>query len=257
MNSRCNILKSYISLLNCEEVIDELMRLRSCGLGGYVCVSNVHTVVTGLKNHALLQATNNSLLSTADGVPLVWASRLIAPRIHGRASGPDIMAGLFEKDTNRRYSHAFYGSTKEVLEMLKKAIEKKWPGTKILCTISPEFGTEINTIRQDHLEELRRTNPDFLWVGLGAPKQELWMAAHHKKLPSTIMLGVGAAFDFISGNKPRAPLWMQKSGLEWFYRLLTEPKRLFWRYATTNFRFIFFVLIQILGGIFFPKRFNS
>jgi N-acetylglucosaminyldiphosphoundecaprenol N-acetyl-beta-D-mannosaminyltransferase len=216
--------------------------------GGYICVSNVHTVVTGQDDPRLQNSTNGSLISTADGMPLVWVSRFLKPRIQGRASGPDIMAGFFSRDITREFRHGLYGSTPQVLEQLKEQIQTRWPGTQIVCSISPPFGRPVDHIEEAHLLELQNAAPHILWVGLGAPRQEIWMAANHLKLPHTIMIGVGAAFDFLSGNKPRAPLWMQKAGLEWLHRLSSEPKRLFWRYLNTNSRFVFYIFRSVLFG---------
>ncbi len=248
---RCLILGSGISLLTCTEVVNEMSKQALNRSTGYICVSNVHTVVTGLDNPKLQSATNNSMLSTADGMPLVWASKIFKPTIHGRASGPDIMAGFFASDKSRAFTHALYGSTPQVLEQLKRSIEQQWPGTKIVLTISPAFGKEPEYLDPLHHEQFKKTKPHIVWVGLGAPKQEVWMAANSSKLSGLILIGVGAAFDFLSGNKPRAPLWMQRSGLEWLHRLSSEPNRLLGRYLNTNLRFIMGI------GIATAKKFMS
>lgn len=256
----CEILGSKISVLSCTEVATIFQNLSNEIAGpGYVCISNVHTVVEGAQDLSFKAVTNGGLFATADGIPLVWVSKWYHflkpkafPAIHARASGPDILAEVLTLDAARILRHAFYGSTPETLKKMQENILRKWPGTQIVCSISPPFRALAANEQTQMIEELSAGSPHLVWVGLGAPKQEKWMAAHYSKFQksshgsSPVLVGVGAAFDFFAETKPRAPQWMQRIGLEWFFRLCSEPRRLFRRYAVTNTQFVGKVLKESL-----------
>lgn len=246
----CEILGSRISVLNQSEVVTAMREIIPSGSKGYICVANVHTTVTGWRDPDFRKVNNESIIATADGVPLVWASKFLKPQIHGRASGPDIMAQFFNDDDERRFRHFLFGSTQAVLDSMRSEIEKRWPHTQIVGTFSPPFRPASAQDDLEHAALVNDAKADIVWVGLGAPRQELWMNRMRPRLQAPLLIGVGAAFDFLSGNKPRAPLWMQNFGLEWLFRLLSEPRRLFTRYAVTNSLFLWGVLQQILGRKF-------
>ena len=238
---KVSILGSNISVLDLDETIGRLCELAEGGGKHYICISNVHTVVTGLEDAEYKKVTNSASLATADGVPLIWASKVLGgPAIHGRASGPDIMERLFADPSRRHLRHYFYGSTPEVLEQLMQALKRDVPGLQIAGYHSPPFRpakAPSAPLDAEELEDCRRIDaakPHFVWVGLGAPKQEIWMYRTRQHLNAPVSLGVGAAFDFLAGNKKRAPMWMQKTGLEWAYRFIQEPRRLASRYLKTN-----------------------
>ncbi len=254
-SARSDILGSKISILDLHETCEYLANNARVWKPGaesrYICVSNVHTVVTGATNAEYRRITNESALATPDGVPLVWASKLLrGPSIHGRASGPDILAKLLADPHYGDLKHFFYGSTPEVIENLKIKIAGKFPKAKIVGFLSPPLRRAFRAdepLTVDELEEISQINdaqPHFVWVGLGAPKQELWMYRVRAALRVPYSLGVGAAFDFIAETKARAPLWMQQAGLEWFFRLSQEPTRLLGRYLSTNPVFVASVLRQ-------------
>ncbi|MGE4231747.1 MAG: WecB/TagA/CpsF family glycosyltransferase [Bacteriovoracia bacterium] len=247
LKMKVDILGSQISVWNLDEtvsaVIDLAKRSQKAGDKHYVCISNVHTVVTGFQNPDYAAVTNGATIATADGVPLIWASKLFHKSrgsnvIHGRASGPNIMARVFEQDDTFR--HYFYGSTQDVLDELKKNLSTKFPKLQCAGFFSPPFRqaqTPQTPLTNEEIEDCKRineSNADIVWVGLGAPKQEIWMYRARKHLTAPVLVGVGAAFDFLAGNKKRAPQWMQKAGLEWSYRMIQEPKRLASRYMKTN-----------------------
>jgi N-acetylglucosaminyldiphosphoundecaprenol N-acetyl-beta-D-mannosaminyltransferase len=238
---RAEILGSNISIWNLDETLMKLHELAASGGKHYVCVSNVHTVVMGLEDKSYAHVTNGATLATADGVPLVWASRLLGgPRIHGRASGPDIMLALLKRPEHAGLRHYFYGSTPNVLHALSARVKELAPNAIIAGAFSPpkrEAAGVDEPLSPGELEEcahIDEARPDIVWVGLGAPKQELWMYRAREHLKAPVLIGIGAAFDFLAGNKARAPIWMQRSGLEWFYRLAQEPRRLASRYLKTN-----------------------
>jgi N-acetylglucosaminyldiphosphoundecaprenol N-acetyl-beta-D-mannosaminyltransferase len=253
----CEILGSRISRLDCAEVVEELCRRASRGEGGYVCVSNVHTVVEGLGDDRFRSVTNGAALATADGMPLVWVSPWLGSPIHGRASGPDVLAKLLESNEGRALPHYFVGSTPAVVEALKANLTARYPGLRIAgMEPGPLYGVEElrsgaaagSAEHKNLMDRIRGSGAKLVWVGLGAPKQEYWMSLAAPALPGTTLVGVGAAFDFLAGKKPRAPLWMQKNGLEWLHRWSTEPRRLTGRYVSTNARFIVAVARQLLTG---------
>lgn len=253
LREKISILGSRISVWNLSETVARLRELAESGRKHYVCVSNVHTVVMGTENADYARVTNEATLATADGVPLIWASRLLGgPVIHGRASGPDILAAMLSDESCRHLKHYFYGSTPEVLKALETALRARWPEGNFAGFFSPPFRSAKGVdapMDGDELEDCRRidaTSADIVWVGLGAPKQEIWMHRARKHLSAPVLIGVGAAFDFLAGKKSRAPLWMQKSGLEWCHRLMQEPGRLASRYLKTNPVFVAAVLKQAL-----------
>jgi N-acetylglucosaminyldiphosphoundecaprenol N-acetyl-beta-D-mannosaminyltransferase len=259
---KINILGTPISVLDCKNTCEALNFLaqnsKQNNKAYYVCVSNVHTVVEALDNEDLKIANQNAILATADGVPLIWASKFLkGPKIQGRASGPDILKMIIEDLRYSHLSHYFYGSTPLVLEKLIEEVKKLNPKIKIAGFFSPplrkakKIFEPLDSEELKELEMINKASPDLIWVGLGAPKQEITMYRYCSKLNSGVMIGVGAAFDFLSGNKKRAPLFMQKMGLEWLFRLMSEPRRLFFRYFKTNPRFVFEVLKEVLKIKFF------
>lgn len=254
---RTNILGSLISVYDCKEtaeIISELSTNKNQNHAQYICVSNVHTVTMGTEDIDYQKITNESVLSTADGVPLIWASKILRGNpIHGRSSGPDILELLIRNSKYSHLTHYFYGGTEETIKTLKNKILQMNPKLKIAGMLAPPIRpaqtihTELSSEEKKDLDQINQSGADLIWIGLGAPKQEIFMYRAHKYLKKGIMLGVGAAFDFLSGNKKRAPLWMQKAGLEWSHRLLSEPSRLTSRYLKTNPKFVALVLKQAIS----------
>ena len=160
-----------------------------------------------------------------------------------RTTGPSYMEAILKISEQKGYSHYFYGSTEETLEMLSEQLKVKYPDLKIAGIYSPPFRPLTEQEDAEVISRINETRPDFVWVGLGAPKQEIWMADHQGKI-NGFMVGVGAAFDYMAGNIKRAPKWMQKCNMEWFYRLMQDPKRLFKRYWHTNTKFIWNAYIK-------------
>lgn len=252
-SQKTKILTSDISVWDLRETVAKLRELSESEGKHYICVSNVHTIVMGAEDPSYARVTNEATLATADGMPLVWASKLTGgPEIHGRASGPDILEMILSDPACRHLRHYFYGSTQNVLDALKASLAKSHPQAQIAGFMSPPFRPAKPVdlpMDEEELEECREidaTEPHIVWVGLGAPKQEIWMYRARKNLKAPVLIGVGAAFDFLAGNKPRAPLWMQKAGLEWFHRMMSEPKRLVSRYLKTNPVFVAAVTKQAL-----------
>lgn len=208
----------------------------------YVTYTNVHVVVTSKNNDVLRTAINNAAIVSPDGMPLVKVAKWKKVSGIEKCSGPDMIIKIIEDGLEKGYKHYFYGSTTETLKKLKNELEQKYPTIIIVGDCSPPFRVLTDEEDQAIVSEINELNPDCIWVGLGAPKQELWMFNHMNKIKRGVMFGVGAAFDFHADTLKRAPVWMQEYGLEWFYRLIKEPKRLWKRYLVTNTLFIWYLI---------------
>lgn len=233
----CNIMGVNVSVTNIEKTVAKIKSHLKEWSGKYICVSNVHTTVTAFEDSDYMKIQNNAVIALPDGGPLSKYSREKGYSGAERVTGPDLMKRMLSESSENGWKHFFYGSTEETLKKLMITIEERYPGAKVCGMISPPFRTL--TVAEDEaiVEEIKDAKPDFVWVGLGAPKQEVWMAAHQDRIPG-LMIGVGAAFDYEVGNIKRAPQWMQKANLEWLFRLMQDPKRLFSRYFRTNTKYL-------------------
>lgn len=239
------ILGMRVNPTSYSEVCDNVMKWQTERLSRYVCVANVHLIMTAHDNPSYREIINNADMVTADGMPLVWTLRLKGYKNQERVYGPTLTQKLLPLLEAESVPIGFYGSTPEVLEKLLQAVRKKHPGIYIAYAYSPPFRELTMQEDQKIVEEINCSGVRVLFVGLGCPKQEIWMHEHKDRI-HVVMLGVGAAFDFIAGVKPQAPLWIQRIGMEWFYRLITEPKRLWRRYIYNNPRFVFLVLKELI-----------
>lgn len=222
-----------------------------CGTAGslsgeYICFSNVHTTVMAHDDPSYRDVLNGSALTFADGRPI--AQRLRGEGFPGsvRVAGPDFMDAMFRATMDGKAGHYFYGSTQETIERLAAELPKRYPGIRIVGMVSPPFRPETPEEDAASVAAINASGADFVWIGLGAPKQEKWMAAHRGRVDG-VMLGVGAGFDFYAGTVKRAPSWVQKIGLEWFYRLLQDPKRLANRYVVTNIQYMWYSVRERMG----------
>ena len=247
MSDRTNVLGVGVSAIIMMQALDTIEGWIGARQSNYVCVRDVHGVTLCQRDDKLRQVHNSAGLVTPDGMPLVWLSRANGFRHVERVCGPDLMLALCERSQGRGYRHFLYGSTERVLERLASNLKQRFPGLQIVGTCSPPFRALTKEEDERAIGMINATNPDIVWVGLSTPKQERWMAAHVHRLTAPVLIGVGAAFDFHSGTKKRAPRWMQRSGLEWSFRLLSEPRRLWWRYLKSNSLFIFLLLQHALG----------
>ena len=233
----CNILGVNIAVTNMNDTVryieDNLEELK----GNYICVSNVHTTVMSYEDEEYRNIQNGGALALPDGGPLSSVSRKRGFKRAERVTGPDLMDEIFKISEKKGYTHYFYGSTQETLDELEKKLSIKYPNLKILGLNSPPFKKNVEKEDKNKINEINNLNADFLWVGLGAPKQEIWMNIHQNKINS-LMIGVGAGFDYHAGKIKRAPKFIQNNNLEWAYRLMQDPKRLFNRYLKTNGKFI-------------------
>lgn len=239
----CPILGVNIAVINMAWLLNYLQKNIHQLQGDYICVSNVHTTVTSYEDDEYRRIQNNALMAIPDGNPLAQEARRRGYSEIKRTTGPDLMMEVFRQSVAHGWRHYFYGSTQAVQEKMLARLQQEYPGLQIAGTEAPPF--RAATDEEDYLsvERINQAQPDFIWVGLGAPKQERWMAAHQGRVQG-LMIGVGAGFDFFSGNVKRAPEWMQRHSLEWLYRLVQDPKRLFQRYWSTNLKFIWNATIR-------------
>ena len=235
----CEILKTRINVTDMDKTVRYITSHLEELKGNYICVSNVHTTVTAYRDEAYRKIQNSAAMALPDGQPLSIVSRARGYKEAKRVPGPDLMPELFRLSQEKGYTHYFYGGSDHTLEQLKKKILEKYPDLQIVGMYSPPY-RELS-VEEDArvIEQINAAKPDFLWVALGAPKQEIWMYQHRDKIHS-LMIGVGAAFDFLAGTVRRAPMWMQKLCLEWVYRIFQDPKRMLPRYLNTNFAFLYY-----------------
>lgn len=237
----CQIMGVNIAVTNMDKTVRRIGENLDNWRGEYICVSNVHTTVTAWEDPDYRAVQNGAVMALPDGGPLSQYSRRKGFAEAARVTGPDLMKQLLQESRDKHYRHYFYGSTPETLEALRRRIETAYPGAVIAGMESPPFRPLTDAEDAEAVARINEARPDFVWVGLGAPKQERWMAAHKGRVHA-LMLGVGAAFDYEAGNIRRAPAWMQRCNLEWLYRLLQDPGRLFRRYLVTNTKFLWWAL---------------
>lgn len=235
--SVCEIMGVRIAVTDMETTVRRIEEHLDDWRGEYICVANVHTTVTAHDDPSYRAVQNGAVMALPDGGPLSQYSRRKGFAQAARVTGPDLMKEMLRESAQKHYRHYFYGSTQETLDILREKITRNYPGAVIAGMASPPFRPLTEEEDAAAVAAINEARPDFVWVGLGAPKQERWMAAHQGRVHA-LMLGVGAAFDYEAGNIRRAPRWMQRCNLEWLYRLLQDPKRLFKRYFVTNTKFL-------------------
>jgi N-acetylglucosaminyldiphosphoundecaprenol N-acetyl-beta-D-mannosaminyltransferase len=214
---------------------------------GYVCVTGVHGVTEAQDDPEFRHILNGAFLNTCDGMPLVWVGRRKVGRWVERVYGPDLMLEVMKATQDGKFAHYFYGGAPGVADELKAAMEKRYPGVRIVGTYCPPF-RPLNPDEEAALvADMEAKQPDILWVGLSTPKQERFMAAYLPKLAATVAFGVGAAFDFHTGRMKEPPRWMMRLGLQWFHRVCSDPKRLWKRYAVIVPTFLFRIFLQLTG----------
>lgn len=243
-----NVLGVGISVLDQDRAREFLFDAVREGRRGYVAVTGVHGVSEAQHDSELKRILNEALLNTPDGMPMVWMGRLQGQSSIRRVYGPDLVLNLCEHSLSPGFSHFFCGGKPGVAEDLAENLQKRFPGLRIAGTFCPPFAPLNSEQRAALASKVRETRPDFFWVGLSTPKQEHFMAEYLSILPEAkIFIGVGAAFDLLTGRIRQAPSWVQRSGLEWLFRLFQQPKRLWRRYLIYNPLFILRATAQLLG----------
>lgn len=239
----CNILGVEIAAIDMDWLLDFTEKNIKDLSGDFLSVVNVFSCTTAFDDEDYCAVQNSNIIAIPDGGPLATVGRKRGYKNMKRTTGPSYMREIFKISAERGYRHYFYGSTEETLEKLNNVLEHDYPGIQIVGTLSPPFRPLTKEEDKAVIERINETAPDFVWIGLGAPKQENWMATHQGKIKG-FMVGVGAGFDYFAGNIDRAPEWMQDHNLEWVYRLIQDPKRLFKKYWSTNFKFIWHAMIR-------------
>ena len=221
--------------------VEELPQLLSSRLPDRaICVNvcNVHSIMSSRHDHELAEALATSDVNTPDGMPLVWFLKSLGHAEQTRVNGSAIALRALEFGLARGWRHYFYGSTEETLALLVTQLLRRFPELQIAGTCSPPFRIQTDRERAQSIALILETKPDIVWVGLGMPRQEKWMQQVRAELPGVALIGIGAVFDFLAGTKPQAPQWLQDHGLEWLFRLGSEPRRLWRRYLWNNPAFL-------------------
>jgi N-acetylglucosaminyldiphosphoundecaprenol N-acetyl-beta-D-mannosaminyltransferase len=245
--TRVNILGVGVSAVNMEVALRQTETLLDRGEKGYVCVTGVHGIMEAQSDEAFRDILNRSFLTTPDGMPTVWLGRIHGFKDINRVYGPDYMANLCERSVAKGYKHFLYGGKPGVAEELKAELTRRFPGLQIVGTYTPPFRPLNSDEENDLRSQLETSKADVLWCGLSTPKQERFISSYYDRMPVKLMVGVGAAFDLLSGNLDEAPDWMKRSGLQWLYRLIKEPRRLWRRYLLNNPKFAWLTLLQLTG----------
>ena len=241
-----NILGMNVAVTSLEVASGQVLELSNTSSGSYVCAANVHMCMEAYRDHDFQSVVNNAVLVVPDGKPLMWWMRALGEKRAQQVRGPDLFLDVCDKAGKNGTPVALYGGSPDVLKHLQAYLTRHYPDLIVTCAISPPYRPLSEKEQNVDLEKIRSSGARILFVGLGCPKQENWMASYYQKL-DVVMLGVGAAFDFYSGEKKVAPEWMRKVGLEWLYRLLSEPGRLWRRYLYNNPVFIYQFLKAFIG----------
>jgi N-acetylglucosaminyldiphosphoundecaprenol N-acetyl-beta-D-mannosaminyltransferase len=243
---RVEVLGVNVSVINMQDAIAAVEAWIASRSRTYVCITGAHGVIESQTDAELRGIHNRAGLVTPDGMPLVWVSRLLGHRRTSRVYGPDLMRALTAVSATKGYRQFYYGGNDGVAALLAATMARQHPGLVVCGTHTPPFRKLTAEEDAAVVETINTAKPDIVWVGLSTPKQEYWMASHMGRIDAPVMIGVGAAFDFLTGLKRQAPPWMQRSGLEWLFRLVSEPRRLWRRYASIVPRFIALAAAQLM-----------
>lgn len=241
------VVSCWIDQLDWSQAIGRIIAWAAAREHRTVCICNVHSVVTARDDEALRKAINQADMATPDGMPVAWLIGRRHGRRQSRINGPDLTLALCREAEVQGISVAFFGSTDASLHQLRDELARRFPRLQVATTISPPFRPLSEVEAREYCWQLDRSGAGIVFVGLGCPKQEIWVAAHRDEI-GAVLVGVGAAFEFIAGTVRRPPVWMQNRGLEWLGRLWAEPRRLWRRYLVTNSVYICYVLHELLTG---------
>ncbi len=252
------VLGTKVSLVQIPDAIAEMERWieesRGHGPARYVALTNINCVMSARRDPAYRRVLNRADLAVADGMSLVWVTRALgAKQMRRRCYGPDLLLAFCERARQRGWRFYFYGGAPGVPEKLAEQLRAKFPGLQIAGVESPPFRPLTPAEDAAACERINASGADVVWVGLGSPKQDLWMSDHASRLRVPALVGVGAAFDFFTGRVRQAPRWMRENGLEWLFRLVAEPRRLWFRYLVYNPWFVACWLLELTGLKKFPR----
>jgi N-acetylglucosaminyldiphosphoundecaprenol N-acetyl-beta-D-mannosaminyltransferase len=244
-DERVDILGVRVSAINLDDAVAAIEVWIGRGDRRYVCVTGAHGLMESRRDERLRRIHNEAGLVTPDGMPLVWLARLMGKQRTRRVYGPDLMRRVTAVSAARGYRQFYYGGAEGVAETLQGVLTAAHPRLQVAGAFCPPFRELGAAEDRAIVEAINAARPDIVWVGLSTPKQEWWMANHLGRIEAPVMIGVGAAFDFLAGVKRQAPRWMQRSGLEWLFRLCCEPRRLWRRYACVVPGFILLLLVEL------------
>ncbi|MFL9710290.1 WecB/TagA/CpsF family glycosyltransferase [Methylobacillus sp. Pita1] len=240
------VLAADIDVITWQQAISRISSWATIHQSAYVCICNVHSVVSVTQSREFEDIVNQADMATPDGAPVAWMIRKQGYGHQERINGPDLMWKYCAHAEATSESIFLYGGTQTTLDILKEKLAQHFPQLNIVGMYSPPFRPLSAEEDQSIISQINKSGAGTVWVSLGCPKQEKWMAEHKGKI-NAVMIGVGAAFDYHAGTILRAPLWMQRNGLEWLHRLCSEPRRLWKRYLVTNSLFVFHVLKNVIG----------
>ena len=243
------VLGMRVDATSYEDASQHVVQWAREGRSAYVCVATVHMTMEAFDSSEFQRVVNGADLVTPDGRPLVWALRSLGIKDATQVRGTDLTTHVVERAARERVPIGLYGGTPELLQRFARTLKSRYPATRVVCQIAPPFRPLTPEEDERVTQEIVSSGARIVFVGIGCPKQERWMVLHKERIPA-VMLGVGAAFDFHTGRVRQAPHWMQVAGLEWVFRLLMDPKRLWKRYAKHNPRFVALFLLELLG---FPR----
>lgn len=243
---RGNVLDAMFDLIDYRGVLDTIEQWRGDGRREYIAISNPHSLMLCRRDRQMRAATHNAALIMPDGAGIIMAARMLSYAHCGRVTGPTLMLRLCDWGRERGYKHYFYGGAEGVADRLAENLAGIYPGLDVAGTYCPPFRGLYAGEDEADVARINESDADILWVGLGAPKQEKWMHAHAGRIEASAMIGVGAAFDFHSGNVPWTPPWIRSLGMEWLFRLARNPKRM-WRRNVDSVRFTACVLRQAIA----------
>lgn len=250
MPKRFSVLGVNISAIDMKDALSVVRQAIEQKDKIYISVCPVSTIMECHTNAKAFESVNAADLVTPDGMPVVWLGRLRGYKNIKRVYGPDLMLEICRISEHKGHKNYFYGSTVKVLTGLSENLKRTFPALVVSGAYSPPFRDLSVAEEMQIIKNINKDSPDILWVGLGSPKQDIWMYHNRDKLNASVIVGVGAAFDFLSGVKPQAPKWMRRIGLEWLFRLIIEPQRLWRRYLIGNSLFIYLLIAELI----FPKR---
>ena len=242
------VLGTFIDALSWDDAIERIIEWAEIRESRYICICNVHSVVTALRDTDFMKMVNEADMATADGAPIAWALRRLGFVTQERINGPDLMWKYLGEAERLGQTVFFYGSTENALTRLRISLAEAFPSLNVAGMHSPPFRSLSRLEEEEVVDMINSSGCHVVFVGLGCPKQEKWLATHRGRINS-VMIGVGAAFDYHSGTLKRAPLWMQRNCLEWIYRLFTEPRRLYRRYLVCNTVFTILISGQLFSRI--------
>ena len=244
--ARIDILGVGVSAINMDDAIAAIEQWIEQRTPHYVCIRDVHGLIASQKDSRLRDIHNQAGLVTPDGMPLVWLSHWLGAMRVERVYGPDLMRAITARSPARGYRHFYFGGAPGVAARLAAALVAANSGLNVVGTLCPPFRALTPEEDAKVVARINAAAPDIVWVGLSTPKQEYWMASHVGRINAPVLIGVGAAFDFLAGTKKQAPAWMQRNGLEWLFRLCAEPRRLWRRYAYIVPRFLILVTGELV-----------